>query len=81
MRILLAIGTVSVAVIVLWGITAPLPVAFGGASVELGPLLIDQSLLWRVLAVAVPVVGLASMVRVFRAAGGQPPAWRYRHRR
>lgn len=80
MRILLAIGIVSVAVIVLWGAATPIPVTFGSANVDVGPLAIDAPLIFRAIAVAVPVTGLVWMIRIFRRTHAEPPPWRYRDR-
>ena len=79
MRILLAIGLASVAVIVLWGVVTSIPV-IGGASVDVGPVPIDIGIFYRVIAVAVPVMGLVWMIRTFRGPRDEPPPWRYRDR-
>ena len=50
------------------------------ASIVLWGFLVDGPLPTRVLAVAVPVLGLLWMIRVFRTAEGEPPPWRYRDR-
>ena len=50
------------------------------ALIVLWGVLVDGPLLSRVLAVAVPVLGLFWMIRVFRTAEGEPPPWRYRDR-
>lgn len=42
--------------------------------------LADGPLPSHVLAVAVPVLGLLWMIRVFRTSEGEPPRWRYRDR-
>jgi hypothetical protein len=79
-RILLSIGIASVASIVLWSVLTPLAFTVGDSSVQLGPLLVDGTLHSRVLAVAVPIVGLLWMIRVFRGTEGEPPRWHYRDR-
>jgi hypothetical protein len=43
-------------------------------------LVVDSAFPTRVAAVAVPVLGLLWMIRVFRTADGDPPRWRYRDR-
>jgi peptidoglycan/LPS O-acetylase OafA/YrhL len=50
------------------------------ALIVLWGLLVDGPLLSRVLVVALPVLGLLCMIRVFRTAEGGPPSWRYRDR-
>lgn len=77
-RILLAIGVLSVAVILVWGVAAPLPADIEPLNLEFGPVSIDCVLLGRGLAVGVPVLGLLWMVRVFRESEGDPPPWRHR---
>ncbi len=76
MRILLAIGLVSVAVIVLGAAVVSIVDTSRGWGMAFGPLVVDV----RVIAVAVPVVGLALMIRVFRGPRDEPPPWRYRGR-
>ncbi len=82
MRILLAIGFVSVAVIVAWGVvTAIIPDTFSRVNVDVGPVSFDALMLSRIIAVAVPVIGLAWMIRIFRRSRAEPPPpWRYRDR-
>jgi hypothetical protein len=80
MRILLAIGLVSVAVIVLWGVVTSIPVMLSGASVDVGPASIDTGIFYRVIAMAVPVMGLVWMIRIFRGPRDEPPPWRHRDR-
>lgn len=81
MRILLAIGIVSVAVIVAWGVVTAIPVTFSGANVDVSPVSFDPPMLHRIIAVAVPVIGLAWMIRIFRRYRAEPPPpWRSRDR-
>jgi hypothetical protein len=81
-RILLAVGIVSVAVIVLGELLPPVSVTFGATTMTLGPIFIDGSLAGRVGAavVVVPVIGLLCMIRVFRGPRDEPSPWRYRDR-
>ncbi len=58
----------------------PGPAAISAPSVELGPLSVPGSLLDRVLAVVVSVVGLLWMIGIFRGPRDDPPPWRRRDR-
>jgi hypothetical protein len=80
MRILLAVGMVSVVLVVLGELLPPVSVTFGATTLTMGPLFIEGSLAGRVGAVVVPVIGLLLMIRVFRGPRGEPPSWRYRDR-
>jgi hypothetical protein len=78
MRILLGIGSAAVAVIVVGGFMMPSPDTISARSVTIGLLSLPGPLLWRVLAVVIPVVGLLWMIGIFRGSRDEPPPWRYR---
>jgi len=81
-RILLSIGIALVALIA--GAVCVLvlfpPMALGDEPVGLGPILIGRGALVAIAALAVAIVGLASMIRIFRGPRDEPPPWRYRDR-
>lgn len=81
LRILLSIGIASVTVILLWGVVTPISgPMFGPSEMGLGPLSLNGPLVWRMLVVGVPIVGLVVQIRTFRALRDEAPPWRYRDR-
>jgi hypothetical protein len=81
-RILLAIGIVSVVVILL-GVLAsfgPPPGLGESWPVAFGPLSIPSRIAIPIAALAGAVVGLIWMIRIFRGPSDEPPPWRYRDR-